>query len=140
MRRMTLAVIVIVLAGSFVFAGRKIAKKEQGVAWLNGFAQAPEANISGSWSAKSWGRITLDQKEGQADLTGEGDGWRITGKVAAKKAYLLFSYKNGNIAYSAILEQQGNDSWSGEYWDGLQDNKRGSMVLVHASEKDKKKH
>jgi hypothetical protein len=138
MRRTTLAVIVVLLAGSFVFAGRKIDKKEKGIAWLNGFTQAPEANINGSWSSKSWGIIKLEQQEGQANLTGKGDGWIITGKVCAKKAYLLFSYKNGNIAYSAILEQLSIDSWAGEYWDGLQDFKRGKMDLNRASEKSKK--
>ena len=136
MRPKTLIAIFALLGCSLLFAASKVGK--EGKAWLDGFSAAPEASINGVWNAAEWGTIKLEQAEGQREVSGTGDAWRITGVVSAKTAYLLFAYKNGNIAYSAILTNQGADSWSGEYYNELLKRKRDKMVLIRASSESKK--
>jgi hypothetical protein len=86
----------------------------KGKAWLGAHSDAPAVNVNGSWHAKEWGKIVLIQAQGSRDVTGDGDGWDITGVVSGKQVFLLFSHK-GKVNYSAELTSQDDNSLKGSY-------------------------
>ena len=86
----------------------------KGKAWLGAHSDAAAVNVNGSWHAKEWGTIVLRQAPDSRDLTGDGDGWDITGVVSGKQVFLLFSHK-GKVNYSAKLTSQDDNSLNGSY-------------------------
>ncbi|MGA9306338.1 MAG: hypothetical protein WBW31_13130 [Candidatus Sulfotelmatobacter sp.] len=86
----------------------------KGKAWLGAHSDAAAVNVNGSWHAKEWGKIVLIQAQGSRDVTGDGDGWDITGVVSGKQVFLLFSHK-GKVNYSAELTSQDDNSLKGAY-------------------------
>jgi hypothetical protein len=86
----------------------------KGKAWLGAHSDAAAVNVNGSWHAKEWGKIVLIQAQGSRDVTGDGDGWDITGVVSGKQIFLLFSHK-GKVNYSAELTSQDDNSLQGSY-------------------------
>lgn len=86
----------------------------KGKAWLGAHSDAAAVNVNGSWHAKEWGKIVLIQAQGSRDVTGDGDGWDITGVVSGKQVFLLFSHK-GKVNYSAELTSQDDNSLRGSY-------------------------
>ena len=102
-----------------------------GRAWLDAHADAALINVDGNWFAKEWGQIVLNQTKNSREITGNGDGWDITGVVSGKQAFLLFSSRGG-VVYSAVLTGDGEMTLDGRYTKGLmKDNTKGkSMHLV----------
>jgi hypothetical protein len=86
----------------------------KGKAWLGAHSDAAAVNVNGSWHAKEWGTIVLRQAPDSRDLTGDGDGWDITGVVSGKQVFLLFSHK-AKVNYSAKLTSQDDNSLNGSY-------------------------
>jgi hypothetical protein len=86
----------------------------KGKAWLGAHSDAASVNVNGSWHAKEWGTIVLRQAADSRDLTGDGDGWDVTGVVSGKQVFLLFSHK-GKVNYSAELTSQDDNSLKGSY-------------------------
>jgi hypothetical protein len=91
----------------------------EGRIWLDARQGAPEVNVNGTWTSKVWGKVVLNQGEDSRDIIGRGDGWNILGVVAGNKVYLIFSYKNGLIAYSAELTADSPNTLVGGYTKGL---------------------
>ena len=94
--------------------GMEFALIPKGKAWLGAHSDAAAVNVNGSWHAKEWGTIVLRQAPDSRDLTGDGDGWDITGVVSGKQIFLLFSHK-GKVNYSAELTSQDDNSLKGSY-------------------------
>ena len=86
----------------------------KGKAWLDAHSETAAINVNGNWHAKEWGKIVLIQAQGSRDVTGDGDGWDITGVVSGKQIFLLFSHK-GKVNYSAELTSQDDNSLKGSY-------------------------
>ena len=103
----------------------------KGKAWLGPHSDAAAISVGGKWHAKEWGRITLMQAEGSRDVTGDGDGWDITGVVSGKKVFLLFTHK-GRVNYSAELTSQDDNNLNGSYSRGFidQNRKHKPMLLI----------
>src|ERR1700691_1953925 len=103
----------------------------KGKAWLGPHSDAAAISVGGKWHAKEWGRITLMQAEGSRDVTGDGDGWDITGVVSGKQVFLLFSHK-GRVNYSAELTSQDDNNLHGSYSRGFidQNRKHKPMLLI----------
>ena len=94
----------------------------KGKAWLGAHSDAAAVNVNGSWHAKEWGKIVLIQAPNSRNVTGDGDGWDITGVVSGKQVFLLFSHK-GKVNYSAELTSQPDNSLNGSYSRGFLDSK-----------------
>jgi hypothetical protein len=90
----------------------------RGKAWLDAHSEPAAVNVNGSWHEKDWGTVVLLQAEGSRDVTGDGDGWAITGVVSGKQVFLLFSGK-GTVAYTAELTWESDKSISGSYAKGF---------------------
>jgi hypothetical protein len=90
----------------------------RGKAWLDAHSEAAAVNINGNWHEKDWGTVVLLQAEGSRDVTGDGDGWTITGVVSGKQIFLLFSNK-GSVAYTAQLTWESDKSLNGSYSKGF---------------------
>ena len=105
--------IVALFAAVALSRGNRLDK--QGKEWLAGYNEPATVNVNGTWQAKEWGQITLVQAQGSRDVTGNGDGWDITGVVSGNTAYLLFSGRGGVIAYSAKLTMEGDNKLNGSY-------------------------
>jgi hypothetical protein len=102
-----------------------------GKAWLDAHADAALINVDGNWFAREWGPVILNQTKNSREVTGNGDGWDITGVVSGKQIFLLFSSRGGDT-YSAILTGTGEANLDGSYTRGLmKDSSKGkSMHLV----------
>jgi hypothetical protein len=94
----------------------------KGKAWLGAHSESAAINVNGAWHAKEWGTIMLRQAPDSRDLTGDGDGWDVTGVVSGKQVFLLFSHK-GKVNYSAELTSQDDNSLKGSYSRGFMDEK-----------------
>ena len=90
----------------------------KGKAWLDVHSEAAAVNVNGNWHEKDWGAVVLLQAEGSRDVTGDGDGWAITGVVSGKQIFLLFSQK-GSVAYTAELTWESDKSLNGSYAKGF---------------------
>jgi hypothetical protein len=101
-----------VLAVTGALSAQKLAT--EGMAWLSTHTQPAAVNVSGVWNAKEWGKITLNQAQDSREVTGNGDGWGITGVVSGKTVYLLFSGR-GRVEYSAELTFESESSLDGKY-------------------------
>jgi len=104
---------------------------KRGKTWLDAHANAALINVDGNWYAREWGQIVLNQTKNSREVTGNGDGWDITGVVSGKQLFLLFSSRGG-IVYSAILSGDDEKSLDGSYIKGLfKENTKGkSMHLI----------
>ncbi|HEY1205405.1 MAG: hypothetical protein ABSH46_20580 [Bryobacteraceae bacterium] len=93
---------------------------QEGKLWLDAWQVGAEANVnvSGTWTAKGWGKVTLEQKEGARELAGMGDGWDVLGWVSGNRVYLIFSSK-GVVGYLAELTADGPNTLNGVYRSGL---------------------
>ena len=99
-----------------------------GKAWLDTHADAALINVDGNWFAREWGPIILNQTKNSKEVTGNGDGWDITGVVSGKQVFLLFSNRGG-VVYSAILTGNGKASLDGSYTRGLmKDSSKGKSM------------
>jgi hypothetical protein len=94
----------------------------KGKAWLSSHGDAAAVNVNGAWHSKDWGTVVLNQAQGSRDLTGDGDGWDITGVVSGKQVFLLFSHK-GKVNYSAQLTSESDNNLNGSYSRGFMDEK-----------------
>jgi hypothetical protein len=94
----------------------------KGKAWLDAHSEAAAINVNGNWHAKEWGKIVLIQAQGSRDVTGDGDGWDITGVVSGKQVFLLFSHK-GKVNYTAELTSQNDNNLNGSYSRGFMEEK-----------------
>jgi hypothetical protein len=112
------AVVVLIFAGS-VSAGDLDTK---GKAWLGPHNEPAAINVNGKWHEKAWGKVVLNQAEGSRDVTGDGDGWDITGVVSGKQVFLLFSH-HGRVNYSAQLTSEADGSLNGSYGRGFMNEK-----------------
>ncbi len=102
----------------------------KGKAWLGPHSDAAAISVGGKWHAKEWGRITLMQAEGSRDVTGDGDGWDITGVVSGKQVFLLFSHHD-RVNYSAQVTSQADGSLNGTYSKGFMNEKsKGRPILM----------
>ncbi len=103
----------------------------RGKKWLDARSDPALINVDGNWFAKDWGQIVLNQARNSRDVTGNDDGWDITGVVSGKQLFLLFSSRGG-VVYSAVLTGDGEMSLDGHYEKGLmKDNTKGkSMHLI----------
>jgi hypothetical protein len=103
----------------------------KGKAWLDAHSDAAAINVNGNWHAKEWGKVVLIQAQGSRDVTGDGDGWDITGVVSGKKVFLLFTHK-GRVNYSAELTSQDDNNLNGSYSRGFidQNRKHKPMLLI----------
>lgn len=103
----------------------------KGKTWLGAHSEAAAINVNGNWHAKEWGKIVLIQAQGSRDVTGDGDGWDITGVVSGKQVFLLFSHK-GTVNYTAELTSQDENSLNGSYSRGFMDekSKHKAMLLI----------
>lgn len=90
----------------------------KGKAWLDTHSEPAAVNVNGNWHEKDWGTVVLLQTEGSRDVTGDGDGWAITGVVSGKKIFLLFSQK-GTVAYTSELTWESDKSLNGSYANGF---------------------
>jgi hypothetical protein len=90
----------------------------RGKAWLDAHSEQAAVNVNGSWHEKDWGTVVLLQAEGSRDVTGDGDGWTITGVVSGKQVFLLFSNKS-IVAYTAQLTSENDKSLNGSYAKGF---------------------
>ena len=100
----------------------------KGKAWLDSHSGAPAINVTGNWHEKAWGTVVLHQAPDGRDVTGDGDGWDITGVISGKQAFLLFSHK-GKVNYSAVLTSQTDGSLNGSYARGFMgDNAKGKPM------------
>jgi hypothetical protein len=90
----------------------------RGKAWLDAHSEPAAVNVNGSWHEKDWGTVVLLQAEGSRDVTGDGDGWTITGVVSGKQVFLLFSNKS-IVAYTAQLTSENDKSLNGSYAKGF---------------------
>jgi hypothetical protein len=84
------------------------------------FGQEGQAslNVTGTWQAKEWGKIVLNQKSDSTDITGKGDGWDITGHVSGNKVTLMFSHK-AVLGYMAELTSEDSNTLVGRYANGM---------------------
>lgn len=112
----TLILAALLLAGTGLMHGQKVNK--EGAEWLSRFSEPASTNVSGDFTDKGWGKVTLTQAQGSREVTGTGDGWQITGVVSGKKVYLLFADK-GKINYSAELDIESERSLLGRYANGM---------------------
>jgi len=105
--------------------------KKNGRVWLDAHADAALINVDGNWFAREWGPIILNQTKDSREVTGNGDGWDITGVVSGKQVFLLFS-SHGGVVYSAALTGDGEMTLDGSYTKGLmKDTTKGkSMRLI----------
>src|SRR5579863_2114218 len=94
----------------------------KGKAWLDAHSETAAINVNGNWHAKEWGKIVLIQAPNSRNVTGDGDGWDITGVVSGKQVFLLFTHK-GKVNYSAELTSQPDNSLNGSYSRGFLDGK-----------------
>ena len=94
----------------------------KGKTWLGSHSEAAAINVNGHWHEKSWGKVVLNQAEGSRDVTGDGDGWDITGVVSDKQVFLLFSH-HGKVTYSAQLTSEADGSLNGSYSKGFMNEK-----------------
>lgn len=92
--------------------------RTKGKAWLDPHNEPAGINVNGKWHEKSWGRVVLNQAEGSRDVTGDGDGWDITGVVSGKQVFLLFSHHE-RVNYSAQLTLEADGSLNGSYSRGF---------------------
>jgi hypothetical protein len=90
----------------------------RGKAWLAAHSEPAAVNVNGSWHEKDWGTVVLLQAEGSRDVTGDGDGWAVTGVVSGKQVFLLF-YDKGTVAYTAQLTWESDKSLNGSYSKGF---------------------
>jgi hypothetical protein len=115
MRRVA-AWFVVVVAFTIIMYGQMLDK--EGKAWLDPNTDPPAINVTGIWDTHTWGRVSLNQREGSRRIIGAGDGWDISGVVSGKDVYLLFSNKD-KIAYSAKLTSDGPSHMTGVYANGI---------------------
>jgi hypothetical protein len=102
----------------------------KGKAWLDPHTEAPAINVAGNWHAKEWGKIVLRQAPDSREVTGDGDGWDISGVVSGKQVFLLFSNK-GKVNYSAELTSQPDNSLNGTYARGfMSDGTKGKLIIM----------
>lgn len=94
----------------------------KGKTWLGSRSEATAINVNGHWHEKSWGKVVLNQAEGSRDVTGDGDGWDITGVVSGKQVFLLFSH-HGRVNYSAQLTSEADGGLNGSYSKGFMNEK-----------------
>jgi hypothetical protein len=94
----------------------------KGKAWLGSHSEPASINVNGRWHEKSWGKVVLNQAEGSRDVTGNGDGWDITGVVSGKQVFLLFSHHD-RVNYSAQLTSEADGSLNGTYLKGFMNEK-----------------
>ena len=90
----------------------------KGKEWLDAHKDPAAINVNGKWHAREWGRVTLIQSEGSRDVTGDGDGWKITGVVSGKQIFLLF-HNRGKVNYSAELTADSDSKLNGAYSRGF---------------------
>ncbi|MGD0681485.1 MAG: hypothetical protein ABR990_05495 [Terracidiphilus sp.] len=124
-----LAIVVLLVLAPSMNARNFLDKR--GKTWLDSHVNAPLINVDGNWYDKEWGQIVLNQNKDSREVTGNGDGWDITGVVSGKQLFLLFSGRGG-LVYSAVLNGDGEKSLDGSYANGLmKDNTKGkSMHLI----------
>jgi hypothetical protein len=94
----------------------------KGKAWLAAHSDPAAINVNGAWHSKDWGTVTLREAQDSRDVTGDGDGWDITGVVSNNKLFLLFSHK-GRVNYSAELTSMPDGSLNGTYSRGFMGDK-----------------
>jgi hypothetical protein len=93
----------------------------RGKKWLDAQANPALINVDGNWYARDWGQIVLNQTKDSREVTGNGDGWDITGVVSGKQLFLLFSGRGG-LVYSAVLTGNGEMNLEGSFTNGLMKN------------------
>jgi hypothetical protein len=108
-----------ILAIAAIVAGIALSRgphlDKEGKQWLAGYSEPAKVDVNGNWHGKEWGQITLVQQQGSRDVTGNGDGWEITGVVSGNEACLLFCGRGGSITYWARLTMEGDNKLNGGY-------------------------
>jgi hypothetical protein len=90
--------------------------ENQGMAWLAAQTEPAAINVSGTWSSE-FGELRLDQAAASRDVSGSGGGYELIGVVSGKRLFLLFDTKRGTLDYCAVLDSEGDNSLSGNYYD-----------------------
>lgn len=116
MKALTFAMTLLLLCISFPISLAAAKVEVEGKAWLDSQKDPAEINVNGVWDAEEWGALHLKQSEGSRDVSGNGDGYDITGVVSGKRLFLLFSEKH-TVEYCATLGPNGENSLAGRYSD-----------------------
>jgi hypothetical protein len=114
--RTVAALFVVLIAFTVLLHPQK--EEKAGKAWLDANTDPPALNVTGVWTGKDWGKVSLNQREGSRRIIGSGDGWDISGVVSGKEVYLLFCH-NGKVAYSAKMTAEGASELTGIYANGI---------------------
>jgi len=88
-----------------------------GYEWLDGHSDPPAANVTGTWTEKSWKTVILRQRQGSAVVSGTGDGWNIEGVVSGGKLYVLF-VSGAQVGYCGELAVESPTTIQGAYSNG----------------------
>lgn len=116
MKQLTFALTLLLLCISFPTFLPAAKVEVEGKAWLDSQKAPPEMNVNGLWNSEEWGDLRLTQPQGSKEVSGNGDGYDITGVVSGKRLFLLFSEKH-TVAYCATLSPNGENSLAGTYSD-----------------------
>jgi hypothetical protein len=114
MKRMALALMVVLLGISFPTSLGAARVEVEGKAWLDSQKDPAAINVNGVWESEEWGTFHLNQVEGSRDVSGNGGGYDLTGVVSGKRLFLLFSEKH-TVEYCATLSADGENSLTGTY-------------------------
>ena len=114
MKQLTFALTLLLLYISFPTSLPAAKVEVEGKAWLDSQKAPPEINVNGTWNSEEWGDLHLIQPEGSRDVTGNGDGYKITGVVSGKSLFLLFA-QNHTVEYCATLNPNGENRMIGTY-------------------------
>jgi hypothetical protein len=114
MKHLTFAMTLLLLCISFptFLAAAKV--EVEGKAWLDAQKDPAAMNVNGEWNSEEWGPVHLTQSEGKREVSGNGDGYDITGVVSGKRLFLLFA-QGHTVEYCATLSPNGENSMAGRY-------------------------
>ncbi len=102
MKHLTFAVTLLLLCISVPTSLTAAKVEVEGKAWLDSQKAPPEINVNGTWNSEEWGDLHLIQPEGSRDVSGNGDGYKITGVVSGKSLFLLFA-QGQSVVYCATM-------------------------------------
>lgn len=126
MRRMA-ALFVVIIGFAVLLRGQK--EEKEGRAWLDVNTDTPALNVTGVWEgSEDWGKVSLNQREGDRKIIGTVEEWDISGAVSGKDVYLLFCYKD-KVSYSAKLTAAGPSQLIGVYAKGILSSRSKTRVI-----------
>jgi hypothetical protein len=116
MKRLTLAVTLLLLCISFPISVAAAKVEVEGKAWLDAQKDPAELNVNGAWDSEEWGAFHLIQAEGNREVSGNGGGYEIVGVVSGKHLFMLFA-QNHTVEYCATVSPTAENTLAGTYSD-----------------------